>query len=146
MPTKVKKKKTQTRTAQSASKAAGSMKKTVRKKAAKSKTNVKKAVTDRKRTSSSLKKRARRKLEIVGFDALAPKLKGGLSGHQAGDLQGLSTIESADSESVAELLEEGNTFEAEAVAGVEAADLDEREVQSHEVLEDDVPDEYLHDE
>ena len=58
----------------------------------------------------------------------------------------MSTIESADSESVAELLEEGNTFEAEAVAGVEAADLDEREVQSHEVLEDDVPDEYLHDE
>ena len=47
---------------------------------------------------------------------------------------------------MAELLEEGNTFEAEAVAGVEAPDLDEREVQSHEVLEDDVPDEYLHDE
>jgi hypothetical protein len=146
MPTKVKKKKTQTRTAQSASKTAGSMKKTVRKKSAKSKTNVKKAVTARRSSSSSLKKRARRKLEIVGFDALVPKLKRGLSGHQTGDLQGLSTIESADSESVAELLEEGNTFEAEAVAGVEAADLDEREVQSHEVLEDDVPDEYLHDE
>jgi hypothetical protein len=54
----------------------------------------------------------------------------------------VSTIESADSESVAELLEEGNVVEAEAVAGVEAADVDDREVQSHEVLEDDVPDEY----
>ena len=55
-------------------------------------------------------------------------------------MQGLSRVEGADSESVAELLEEGNTFEAEVVAGVEAADLDQGEVHSHEVPEDDVPD------
>jgi len=58
--------------------------------------------------------------------------------------QGLSDVESADSESVGELLEEGNTFEAGVVRGVEQADdADEREVRTHEVLEDDVPEEYL---
>lgn len=66
------------------------------------------------------------------------------SGGQSGDLQGLSNIESSNSESVDELLEEGNSFEAEAVAGVEhAGDADEEEVHTHEVLEDDVPGEYL---
>jgi|SRR5579863_469998 hypothetical protein len=66
------------------------------------------------------------------------------TGGQAGDLQGLSDVESADSESVDELLEEGNAFEADVVSGVErAGDLDEREVHTHEVPEDDVPEEYL---
>jgi hypothetical protein len=66
------------------------------------------------------------------------------SGGQSGDLQGLSNLERADSESVDELLEEGNTFEAEAVAGVEnAGNADEEEVHTHEVSEDDVPSEYL---
>lgn len=65
------------------------------------------------------------------------------SGALSGDLQGLSDRESADSESVDELLEEGNAFEADAVAGVEHADEDqEREVHTHEVPEDDVPEEY----
>jgi len=66
------------------------------------------------------------------------------SAGQSGSLQGISDVESADSESVDELLEEGNTFEAEAVRGVEAAgDADEEEVHTHEVPEDDVPGEYL---
>ena len=66
------------------------------------------------------------------------------SGEQAGDLQGLSRRESADSESVDELLEEGNAFEADAVLGVENADLeDAKQVRTHEVPEDDVPEEYL---
>ncbi|MFI5103831.1 MAG: hypothetical protein ACHP79_02800 [Terriglobales bacterium] len=64
------------------------------------------------------------------------------SGGQSGDLQGLSNAQSADSESVDELLEEGNAFEAGAVSGVESA-RDEEEVHTHEVLEDDVPGEYL---
>lgn len=60
------------------------------------------------------------------------------------DFQGLSRKEYADSESVDELVEEGNIFEAGAVAGVEEADdSDEREVHTHEVPEDDVPEEYL---
>ena len=66
------------------------------------------------------------------------------SGRQSGDLQGLSRVEQADSESVDELVEEGNPFEAGAVAGVEEADnADEKEVDTHEVPEDDVPEEYL---
>jgi hypothetical protein len=60
------------------------------------------------------------------------------------DLQGLSNVEQADSESVDELLEEGNAFEAGVVEGVEEADdSDEREVRTREVPEDDVPEEYL---
>jgi DNA-nicking Smr family endonuclease len=70
-----------------------------------------------------------------------------LSGELSGDLQGLSRREAADSESVDELLEEGNAFEADVVAGVESADdADEREVHTHEVPEDDVPSEYLDEE
>jgi hypothetical protein len=63
---------------------------------------------------------------------------------QAGDLQGLSDTEEADSESVVELLEEGQSFEAEVVRGVEnAPDADIAEVTTTEVPEDDVPSEYL---
>jgi hypothetical protein len=63
---------------------------------------------------------------------------------QSGDLQGLSNRPTADSESVEELLEEGNALEAEAVQGVEnALDADQGEVQTQEVREDDVPQEYL---
>jgi hypothetical protein len=66
------------------------------------------------------------------------------SAGQSGDLQGLSNVEGADSESVDELIEEGNAFEANVVAGVESAgDADEKEVRTHEVPEDDVPGEYL---
>jgi len=63
---------------------------------------------------------------------------------QSGDLQGLPTAAEADSESVEELLEEGQTFEAEAVAGVEdAPDADQGEVKTKQVPENDVPLEYL---
>jgi hypothetical protein len=55
---------------------------------------------------------------------------------------GLSNEESADSESVAELVEEGQYFEAEAVLGAERPYPDEAEVRTHEVPEDDVPFEY----
>src|SRR5215467_98133 len=55
---------------------------------------------------------------------------------QSGDLQGLSDIERADSESVDELLEEGNAFEAGVVEGVEDAGArSEREVHTREVPE-----------
>jgi hypothetical protein len=66
------------------------------------------------------------------------------SGVLAGDLQGISKAEGADSESVDELLEEGNPFEAGVVEGVEDADdADQREVHTHEAPEDDVPGEYF---
>ena len=71
---------------------------------------------------------------------LSPKV----SGLESGDLEGLSNVESADSESVDELLEEGNAFEAGIVAGVEdSRNREGQEVRTREVPEDDVPQEYL---
>jgi hypothetical protein len=64
------------------------------------------------------------------------------AGTGAGDLQGISTVEDVDSESADELLEEGQSFEAGIVSGVERAGNEEGEVVTHEVLEDDVPLEY----
>lgn len=78
--------------------------------------------------------------ETLGFSAKGPTAH---EGGQSGDLQGLSNLEGADSESVVELLEEGNAFEASVVAGVENAGNEPSEVNTHEVLEDDVPREYL---
>jgi hypothetical protein len=66
------------------------------------------------------------------------------SAGQSGDIQQLPDKADADSESVTELVEEGNAFEADAVAGVEdAKDPDVAEVTTHEVPEDDIPLEYL---
>jgi hypothetical protein len=63
---------------------------------------------------------------------------------QAGDLQGLSGVGEADSESVRDLVEEGQAFEAEVIDAVEnAADPDVAEVTTREVPVDDVPSEYL---
>ena len=88
-------------------------------------------------------RRARGKDERESSLAFEPAGLGARSGGQSGDLQGLSDRGGADSESVDELLEEGNAFEAEAVKGVQdAPDADEGEVRTHEVPEDDVPDEY----
>jgi hypothetical protein len=89
----------------------------------------------------SRKTRKRTQPESAVFEQRAVRSR---SGAQSGDLQGLRDIEGADSESVDELIEEGNAFEADVVAGVEHADEDqEREVHTHEVPEDDVPEEYL---
>jgi len=69
---------------------------------------------------------------------------GPASAGQSGDLQGLTDVAGADSESVQELLEEGQAFEAEAVRGVEnAPDADVAEVRTKQFPEDDVPEEYL---
>ena len=66
------------------------------------------------------------------------------AGGQSGDIEGLSRAEVADSESVEELVEEGQAFEAGIVAGVEnAPDPDRAEIRTREVPEDDVPQEYL---
>jgi hypothetical protein len=69
---------------------------------------------------------------------------GPTSAGQSGDIQQLSDAAEADSESVEELAEEGNAFEADAVQGVEdAKPPDVSEVTTREVPEDDVPAEYL---
>jgi len=63
---------------------------------------------------------------------------------QSGDTQGLPDAAEADSESVDELLEEGQPFEAGIISGVEnAPDPDVAEVTTREFPEDDVPQEYL---
>jgi hypothetical protein len=65
------------------------------------------------------------------------------SAGQSGDTQGLSDVAEAGSESVEELVEEGQSFEAEVIGGVEdAPDPDVAEVHTKEVPEDDVPSEY----
>jgi len=65
------------------------------------------------------------------------------SAGQSGDTQGLSDSEEATSESVLELVEEGQAFEAGIIAGIEnAPDADEGPIRTREVPEDDVPREY----
>ncbi len=109
-------------------------KRTVGKKVASTKKAVKKKLD---------KKRVQVKSQSVDTVAFALEGLGAQSGEQSGDLQGLSNVQGADSESVDELLGEGNAFEADVVKGVEdAGDADEGEVRTHEVPQDDVPGEY----
>jgi hypothetical protein len=118
-------------------------KKSLRKKAAPKKKASLKSAARKKRTALK-KNRVRGKRQSVATAAFEPKGLGARSGGQSGDLQGLSNTTSADSESVDELLEEGNAFEAEVVEGVQdAPDADRGEIRTHEVPEDDVPEEYL---
>ncbi len=113
-----------------------------KRKAAKKKAGPKKPAPKKK--PAQKKRRARGKSQSAATVAFEPKGLGANSGGQSGDLQGLSDSAGADSESVDELLEEGNAFEAEVVEGVEnVPDADQGEVRTHEVPEDDVPDEYL---
>jgi len=135
------------------------IRKTVKKKAAKKKLTKKPALrkTALKTKSFAKKKAARtagqsakrvpggsRKVDVESFASQGRRSR---SAGQSGDLQGLSHVEGADSESVEELIEEGNAFEADVVAGVERAGNDRmKEVRTHEVPEDDVPGEYLDEE
>jgi hypothetical protein len=131
-------------------------KKPAKKKAAKKKPAVKKKLAVKK---AAPKKKAAAKKKVVRRKAKRPNrgtqevtnpvaIRGrrGLgagSGGQSGDTQGLSERESVDSESVTELAEEGQDYEAEVVSGVEnAKDPDQGEVTTSEVPEDDVPPEY----
>jgi hypothetical protein len=83
---------------------------------------------------------------LTPFNVAAPPRGKGLgpgAGGQSGDVQGLSKTEVVDSESVEELAEEGQDFEAGVVSGVEnAPDADKGEVRTKQVPEDDVPPEY----
>ena len=113
--------------------------------AAKTKRRAKKTTSSK--TASSGTKSARRQSPAGSARTFSRDLRGEDSAGQSGDLQGLSNRERADSESVDELLEEGNSFEAGVVEGVEEAGENEgSEVHTHEVPEDDVPGEYLDDE
>ena len=89
----------------------------------------------------------RRPARFVGSELRAGSTTRGLgpeAAGQAGDTEGLSQTELADSESVEELVEEGQAFEAGVVSGVEnAPDADRGGVRTRQVPEDDVPQEYL---
>ena len=117
------------------------------KKLAKKKAVPKKAAKKKVPLKKQPKKQTRKTSNRVGSLSFSREGSRSQPGEQSGDLQGLSRREGADSESVDELLEEGNAFEADAVSGVEEADdADEKEVHTHEVPEDDVPGEYRDDE
>jgi hypothetical protein len=134
------------------------MKKTAGKKVIPMKKTIKKRKPTKKREipkkQMAKKQAAPKKLGMKSLDTvvLPPEELGSRppSGKLSGDLQGLANIEDADTESVAELVEEGNAFEADFVKGVEDAwNADEGPVRTHEVPEDDVtddeiPDEYKH--
>ena len=102
-----------------------------------------------KRARGSSTKKAAKKIKSRGkasgaeLVSYGPRGLGARSGGQAGDTQGVSSRVNVNSESVKELLEEGQTFEAEAVEGVEnALDPDQGEVRTRQLPEDDVPEEY----
>jgi hypothetical protein len=106
----------------------------------------KKAVRSTKRSRPRQVARTTRRSPLDrSFDA--PVLRrhglGARSAGQSGDTQGLSNAVDVDSESVEELIEEGQSFEAGVVAGVEDADSRQGEVRSTQVREDDVPLEYF---
>ena len=93
--------------------------------------------TTRSRRSASRSQRTRRTQLSRGLDTSRATVipesepERTLSAGQSGDTEGLSDIEDADSESVEELAEEGQDYEAEIVSGVErAADRPGKEVQT----------------
>jgi hypothetical protein len=127
-----------------------------KKKSAKKPSSPKKKIVAKKKSAlkktAPKKKPARRKKQSaprtpaeVSNPIFSPSRRGlgPGAGGQSGDNQGLSRKESADSESVEELTEEGQDYEAEVVSGVQnARDPDQGEVTTKEVPEDDVPTEY----
>jgi len=95
------------------------------------------------------RKPARRSRQVRGVDEVitGARLEGRrinpISAGASGDDQKLSRIEGVDSESVEELADEGQSYEAAAISGVEdALDPDQSEVTTRERPQDDVPGEY----
>jgi hypothetical protein len=89
-------------------------------------------------------KQSDERIRTYGTVSLKEKGEGPGSAGQSGDTQGLSNVPEAGSQSVEELVEEGQSFEAEVIAGVEdAPDADAGEIHTKQVTEEDVPDEYL---
>lgn len=119
-----------------------------KKNTAKAKPRATKKARKRKATRVAPRRPARRKQVVLGSQSvetvqLKSRARVAASGAGGGDFGGVSAVEGADSESPEELLEEGQTFEAGIVSGVEnALDPDQGEVRTREVPEDDVPEEY----
>ena len=124
-----------------------------RKKVAARKPAAKRSAAKRARTGGARTKVRRtpiglgRRVRDLDLDTLEPLEERGLgleAGGQSGDTEGLSRAELAAPESVEELVEEGQAFEAGIVDGVEnAPDADRGPIRTREVPEDDVPEEYI---
>ena len=121
-----------------------------KKAAAKVKLSAKKKTPKRRaaRKPASPRRPARQQQIVFGSRSvetvpLKRRARTAAAGAGGGDFGGASVAESVDSESADELLEEGQTFEAGIVSGVEnARDPDQGEVRTREVPQDDVPEEY----
>jgi len=109
------------------------------------KTQKKSKVRRRKATKRSPTSRAqkmrRTKRRLRGPASVEPPVLpaedglGATAAGQSGDMEGLSRTESVDSESVAELAEEGQDYEAEVISGVEQArDPDQGRVQTRRYI------------
>ena len=117
---------------------------------AKTKLSGKKAARKRKasRKPAARRRQVRETQAVLGSQSvetvpLKRPARAAAAGAGRGDFGGVSVVEGADSESADELLEEGQPFEAGIVSGVEdARDPDQGEVRTHEVSQDDVPEEY----
>lgn len=140
MPKKAKQKKAKRGAKKAAAKASTAKAKlTAKKKAAKRKAARKPAAPRRPARQPEIVFGSR-SVETVPEERQARAAAAGAGG---GDFGGASVVENVDSESADELLEEGQAFEAGIVSGVEnAPDPDQGEVRTHEVPQDDVPEEY----
>ena len=115
--------------------------------APKKKSSPKKTTVKAKRKPKTPAKRKTRKLArgsrfpgLRGANPAAPTIKGrgSRTGGQSGDTEGLSDSDRVDSESVEELVEEGQDFEAGLVDAVEnAPDPDQAELDAEVPEEDD---------
>lgn len=117
---------------------------------AKAKLSARKKAPKEKAASKPSERRrpARQRRIVLGSQSvetvqLKRRARTAAAGAGGGDFSGVSVEESAGPESAEELLEEGQTFEAGIVSGVEnAGDADEGEVRTRETPQDDVPEEY----
>ena len=93
--------------------------------------------------NQTVKKRPAKDVNSETEETMVTDVGSGSAG-QSGDTQGLSDEEDTNSESVAELLEEGQYFEASVVGGIEdTPPADVAEVTTRQFPVDDVPAEYL---
>jgi hypothetical protein len=108
-----------------------------KKSSAKARQKPKAKKSTRKKSKKLLRKSPRSSPAGRNEAAAMAKGHGSRTAGQSGDIEGLSDAESVDSESVEELVEEGQDFEAELVGAVEnAPEPDEGELDA-EIPEDD---------
>ena len=93
------------------------------------------------KNKAARRERMSRGVRSVGNDiAMVSVGPGSGSAGQSGDIQGLTDVETADSESVRELVEDGQDYEAGIIDGIEnAPDADQGEIKTREVPEDEIP-------